>query len=172
MTAARIDRGLRWGGFVIGAAVMIIALLSWRIPGGNGIPGLDLTITVDPTGELQTTPAGPVFFSNGITPGLAHATHGSFVVRNRTGTTLDVRLRALPSSFAVDDILRVEVKAGDVELFSGTLRELRRWTGNPITLISGASRVIAVVAWLPADATSYQGNQDVSLEFLSAPVGA
>ncbi len=151
---------------------MVAMLLGWRIPGGDGIGGLDLMISVNPTGELQTTPAGPVFFANGLTPGPpGHGTLGAFEVRNRTGRTLEVRLRALPSSYAVDDTLQLQIQAGAIRMFLGGLGELRRWTGSAISLASGASQVITVRAWLTPSATGYQGDQEVSLEFLSAPSG-
>ena len=151
---------------------MVAMLLAWRIPGGTGIGGLDLMISVDPTGELQITPAGPVFFANALTPGPpGHGALGGFEVRNRTGRTLEVRLRALPSSHTVDGSLRVEIRAGAIQVFSGEVGELRSWTGNAIRLASGSSEPISVRVWLASGATGYEGRQDVSLEFLSSPVG-
>lgn len=151
---------------------MLAMLLGWRIPAGSGIGGLDLMMTVDPTGELQITPAGPVFFANGLTPGQSgHGALGAFEVRNRTGSTLDVRLRALPSSHTVDGSLRVEIRAGTTQVFSGDVGELRTWTGSAIRLASGASEAISIRAWLAPGATRYEGRQDVSLLFLSSAVG-
>jgi hypothetical protein len=156
----------------VGTLVAGAMLLGWRIPGGNGVGGLDLTIVVNPTGELQITPAGPVFIANGMIPGTAHGAEGSFAVRNRTGKTLDIRLRALPSGFEIDGALQVAIEGGGIQLFSGSLRELRTWTNAVLTVSSGASQPVTVRAWLPAGATAYQGwNENVSVEFQSTPVG-
>jgi hypothetical protein len=146
-------------------------LLGWRIAGGSGVAGLDLSITVNPTGELQTLPAGPAFFADGLTPtGTGPDLRGTLTVRNRTGVMLMVRVRALPSSSVIDDALQVQIDAARSRLFSGSLGALRQWTDETITLPSGASESLTIRAWLAQGGTGYQGDQAVSLEFLSVPV--
>jgi hypothetical protein len=173
MAAFRIEPRLRWGVFFLGILMAMVALLAWRVPGGSGAAGLDLTISVAPSGELQLTPSGPVVSAKGLIPGAPDdGAGGSFVVRNRTGTKLDIRIQALPSSVALDDTLEIDIQVGGSELFSGRLGALRRWTEKRFVLNSGQAERLVVWVWLPPGTRAYQGwAQDVSLRFQSAPVG-
>src|SRR5713226_9078920 len=170
MATSRVEPRLRLGVLFLGILMAMVALLGRRIPGGTGAGGVDLTISVAPTGELQLTPSGPVVSGNGLTPGVPdRGTEGSFVVRNRTGTTLAIRIQALPSSVALDDALEIDIQVGQSELFSGRLGALRRWTEKDFTLDSGQAERLVIRVWLLPGATAYQGwAQDVSLRFQSA----
>lgn len=167
----RGERWVRWSGIGAGVALAVVSILGWRVSPGSGKPGLDLTVTVEPTGELQTVPAGPAFFTTGMAPVAGSELRGTFTVRNRTGIALAVQIRALPSDAAIDDALQVRIVAAGPTLFSGPLRSLRTWTDGSFALGSGQSITLAVTAWLAPGASGFVVDETVSLEFLASPAG-
>ncbi len=167
----RGERWVRWSGIGVGVALAVVSVLAWKVPHGTGRPGLDLTVAVQPTGELQTIPAGAAFFATGMTPEAGSELRGSFTVRNRTGVALVVRVQALPSSAAIDEALRVRIDAAGSTLFSGSLGALRTWTDATVMLESGASAALEMTAWLVPGATGYVVDETVSLEFRTEPSG-
>jgi hypothetical protein len=167
----RGERWVRWSGIGAGVALAVVSILAWRVSPGSATPGLDLTIAVQPTGELQTLPAGPAFFATGMAPTAGSELHGAFTVRNRTGVALAVRVRALPSSGSIDGMLMVRIDDEGETLFIGTLGALRSWTQASFTLASGEATGLEVSAWLVPGATGYVVDETVSFEFLAQPAG-
>lgn len=148
----------------------MLAVWAWRVPGGTGTLGADVIFLAHPTGELGVS-TGPVLSGTGMHP--PDEARGTLTLRNQTAATLDVRLRGLPSGGNLDDLLRVEVVAGDRPLFLGTLGGLRTWTETPLLLPSGGTATLSVRAWLPAEVRGgYEGRvEQVSLELRPTPVG-
>ena len=167
----RGERWVRWSGIGAGLALAVVSILAWRVSPGSRTPGLDLTVAVQPTGELQTLPAGPTFFATGMAPTAGSELHGSLTVRNRTGAALAVHVRALPSSGSIDGTLMVRIEHGGQTLFSGTLGALRSWTQAIFTLASGEAAPLEVSAWLAPGAAGYVVDETVSFEFLAQPAG-
>ncbi|TMK82038.1 MAG: hypothetical protein E6G47_01580 [Actinobacteria bacterium] len=167
----RGERWVRWSGIGAGVALAVVSILAWRVSPGTGTPGLDLTVAVQPTGELQTLPAGPAFFATGMAPTAGSELRGSFTVRNRTGVALAVHVRALPSSGSIDGTLMVRIDDGGQTLFSGPLGALRSWTQASFTLASGKAAALEVSAWLAPAAAGYIVDETVSVEFLAQPAG-
>jgi hypothetical protein len=120
------------------------------MPAGGAPLGADVTIAVQPTGELGVTPAGRMLTVTGLKPGpRSKGARGSVAVRNQTATRLAVALRALPSSRDLDDSVFVVVRAGGRELFGGALGELRSWTKRSLVLGPGDEAKVKAVAWIP-----------------------
>jgi hypothetical protein len=125
--------------------------------------------TVAPTGELAVSPIGPFLKGSDLRPGGKPAT-GTMKVRNQTGTTLSVELRALPNLDDLDDVLQLEITAKQGVLFRGDLGDLRRGA-EPVTLRPGRSQSLYFQAWIPAQAP--RGSEgdlaSVGIELLSEP---
>lgn len=153
-------RTIGWGrgiGFLIGLAVGLAAVLTWRIPAGTGTLGTDLIVSIAQTGELSVSQPGPFVTANGMRPGGDEAT-GAVTVHNHSGSDLAVALEASPSLRDLDDLLRFEISAGGRELFSGTVGALRASTQRTFVLSPGQTQTLAVRAWLPASVQGgYQG---------------
>jgi hypothetical protein len=131
----RIERTMRAAGFVLGLGIVALALLAWRLPTVRPDLGAEAAFSVAPTGELEVEPAGVFLDAKALRPG-SPAQAGATVIRNQTGTTLAVSLRALPGGRDLDDLLSVEVRSGHMTIFRGTLGGLRDWT-KPLRLRSG-----------------------------------
>jgi hypothetical protein len=169
---SRADRATRAIGFVLGAGLAITALLSWKIPPGHATLGADVTVVSHPSGELAVSPNGRIINATALKPGPPSAAEGSHVkLHNQTDTTLDVRLRGVPSESDLDDALMVDVTSGGESLFRGSLGDFRSWTPEGISIDSGAQAGFQISTWLPPTlAAGYQGRSTtVDLELRSTP---
>lgn len=152
------DNVARLAGALIGVG-LAVALLLWSRPDANGSPlGATVRVEVAPSGELEVTPPfpRPVMVAGSLWPGGPRAVR-RFRLRNQTGTELAVALRALPSSSALNGLLRVRVSDGGEPLAATTLEGLQR---RPIRLrlASGQASRLRLEAWLPRDVLSgYEG---------------
>lgn len=162
---------MKSAGFGLGLLTAGVALAGWRIPEGSGSLGTDLTVLALRSGELDVDPAGLVLAGTGMRPGPdAAGAHGRLRIRNQTGTRLAVRLRALPSSGDLDQMLALRISSRGTELYRGTLGGLRRWTRRPLGLAPGGERTLDLRAWLPASVgDGYRGRiEAVTLELRGA----
>jgi hypothetical protein len=159
MSTSATDRFTRAIGAAIGLSLVAALIFAARPAGGHGgvLPAsLRFTATLD--GAVAATPAAPkpLLASGPLRPG-GHAA-GGFSLRNQTGETLAVRLRAQPSSTALDGIAQVRLQSRGSNLFEGTLQALRQGTGEAVRLPAGGAAQIRVVAWIPAEVeTGYEG---------------
>lgn len=151
-------------GFAVGLLLVVAALLAWRVPPGQGTVGAAIVFSSAPTGELTVSPSGPFLTQNDLRPD--ETAKGQVVLRNQTGSTLAIRVRALPSAPDLDRILRVAVAAGDDRVFEGRLARLRRWSA-PFALTAGESRPVRLRAWLaPGTTKGYEGRvESIPVEF-------
>src|SRR5436190_1837646 len=96
MTKAKlsIDRLARLFGILVGVAVAVVALIAWRVPGGERTLGSDVRIEALQTGEIGVAPLHPFVSAPSLLPGSSVA--GDVTVRNQTGVPLALRLRAPP----------------------------------------------------------------------------
>jgi hypothetical protein len=125
-----------------------------------------------PGGELeQVAPAAGPLLDATLRPGGAR-TSGTFAIRNQTGTTLGVSLRARPDSTALDGLLRVRLAFEGRTLASTTLQGLRAGS-DTVRIPSGATRMLRLEAWLPRDPAGDSAGVpvDVSLVPATTPIG-
>jgi hypothetical protein len=153
----------RLAGIQLGVALAAVALLSWRVQGGERTLGADVRIEALQTGPVGVAPIQPFASTPSLLPG--KEVSGKVTLRNQTGVPLALRLRALPSTPDLDAVLHVRMNAGAKTLYDGPLSGLR--TGSQLLrLASGKTAPVAVLASIPAGVRSgYQGRiVDVSLQ--------
>jgi hypothetical protein len=157
----RSESVARWVGLAVGLAIALSAIVAWRIPGGTGVLGADITLAVNPTGELGVSPTGSFLQASHLQPGLPPK-QGTFDIRNQTGRTLSVRVRVTPSDPGLDDVAWVEVAVDGGSIYRGTLGGLRSWSASVVTLPSGDQQTVSFQTWLPASVDrGYQGAIEV-----------
>jgi hypothetical protein len=169
---SRADRRTRAIGLLLGAALAVGALLSWRIPPGHTTLGAAVTVLTQPNGELSVSPGGTVINATSMKPGSeASAQSAELRVRNETGTTLAVHLRGIASQPDLNQALMVDVSSGGRAIYSGALGAFRSWSHSSVSLGSGDRAAFEVRAWLPSTVTEgYQGREtSVELQFKSVP---
>ena len=167
MTGPRTDNLARRLGVVFGVAIMVSVGAFSRIPAMKGAFGADVSFLAGPTGELDVTPTGVFVEGLDLRPGSARRpADGTLVVRNQTGSTLAIRVRALPSVNDLDGLLQLHVSAGATVVYEGDLRGLREWS-RAFVLSAGESQPLHVSAWIRHEArTGYQSRVDeVTLQF-------
>jgi len=167
MSTSAADRFTRAIGAAIGLGLVAALIVAARPAGGHGgVLPASLRFTAALDGAVAAEPAAPqsLLASGPLRPG-DHA-HGAFTLRNETGETLAVRLRAKPSSTALDGIAEVRLVRRGTILFEGTLQALRQGTTEALRLRPGAAAKVRVIAWIPAEVeTGYEGRDvEVSLE--------
>ena len=164
----RYERTLRAAGFTLGLGIVVLALLAWRLPTVRPDLGAEAAFSVTPTGELEVQPVGVFLDARGLQPGSAAQT-GAIAVRNQTGKTLAVSLRALPAARDLDEIVAVQLTSGETTIFRGTLGELRDWT-KPLRLRSGERAPLRLRVTMPSTVRSgYAARiESVPLELRSA----
>ncbi len=146
------ERMMRGVGFALGLVVVALALVAWRLPTVRPDLGAEAAFSATPTGELEVRPAGVFLDAKDLVPGGALST-GSLAIRNQTGKTLLVSLRALPAARDLDELLSVELTNGPTTFFRGTLSGLRGWT-RPLRLRSGERAPLRLRVAVPASVDS------------------
>jgi len=166
------DRWLRRAGFVLGLGVAATALLVARVPAHPPGLGLDLTVVPSAPETLTLRPPGPLLTAPGMRAG-GKGAEGGVTVVNPTARTERVRIRALPSSRAIDRSLLVELKAGERVVYSGPLGGLREPVPDAPVLESGDGFELHARFWLPPRATGWRGHiEDLTLTFDAVPAEA
>jgi hypothetical protein len=166
MTVSELnDRITRALAVALGVAIVVVLVLVARPAGGHGgVLPASLRIVAGQDGAVAITPAAPkaLLEDAELRPG-THA-DGEMTLRNQTGRSLALGLRAEPSSTALDGITRVRVSAGAEVIFDSTLGVLREGT-DAFRIGPGGSRNVEVTAWIPAaESTGYEGRRvDVQL---------
>jgi hypothetical protein len=174
MKTQRSHTWVRRAGFALGLTGAAAVVVAARVPPQPRDLGLDLTIVAVPTKALTIKPGDPLLTAPGMRAGGAHAdATGRLTVINPTAGTRRLRLRAMPSSHALDRALMVEVTIAGTPLYRGPLGGLRRASAASTDLASGDGRTLRVHVWLPPEASGWRGRiEDVNLAFDSAPVTA
>lgn len=155
----RAQRNLaRTAGALLGLTLAVTLLLVSR-PGavGAGAPAA-LSVAIAPVGELELTPPPPrpVLEARSLRPGGPRAS-GAFAIRNQTGETLAVALRADMDSTALNGLLEVRVRSGEQVLAESSLESLRVRPPR-LRLASGELARLSFEAWLPAQVLEgYEG---------------
>ena len=163
-TRPSIDRIARVLGILVGVAIAAIAVISWRVPGGERTLGTDVRVEALQTGEIGVAPLHPFVSASSLLPG--RSVSGDVTVRNQTGVPLALRLRALPSERDMDGLLVVRLSAGARTLYDGKLGGLSTTGSGPLPLRPATSKRLHVTVSLPASVrTGFQGRiVDVSLQ--------
>jgi hypothetical protein len=167
MSSSAADRFTRAIGAAIGLGLVAALIVMARPAGGHGgvLPAsLRFTATLDGAVAVEPAAPKPLLASGPMRPG-SHA-GGGLTLRNQTGATLAVRLRARPSSTALDGTAHVRLVSGGAVLADGTLQALRQGTAKAVRLQPGGAARVRVIAWIPAEVeTGYEGrNIAVALE--------
>jgi len=161
MSTPVADRFTRAIGAAIGLGLVAALIVMARPAGGHGgVLPASLRFTAALDGAVAAEPAAPkpLLASGPMRPG-SHA-RGDFTLRNQTGATLAVRLRAKPSSTALDGTAQVQLRSRGADLFEGTLQALRQGTAEAVRLRPGGAAPVHVVAWIPAEVeTGYEGRE-------------
>jgi len=159
-------------GVAAGLALCLAVLNVSRVEPSKEPLGLHLDVTLVGTGALSVQTPGPLVQVRNLLPGEDRAVEADGGVRNQTGRTMAVRLRAVPSTVEVDEILTLEIFAAERLLYAGTVGQLRDWTTESFELGMGQVQMLRVKAHLPPTVTSgYQGRVErISLE-LNEPQG-
>ena len=160
-------------GFLLGLGAALLLVLEGRMPPGEGSLGLDLRVTASPTAELAAAPTGPLLTATRLVPRTSRSgAEGAAQITNQTGRRLAVKLRALPSSGDLDELLLLELWADGRPLRRASLGELRRFGRERFLLESGETRSLRVRASLPSSVErGYEGRiEDVRIEFDTTPV--
>ncbi|HEV2856979.1 MAG TPA: hypothetical protein VGW80_01095 [Solirubrobacterales bacterium] len=167
MSTLATDRFTRAIGAAIGLVLVAALIVAARPAGGHGgvLPAsLRFTATLDGAVAVEPAAPKPLLASGPMRPG-SHA-RGELTLRNQTGETLAVRLRAKASSTALDGTARVRIVSQGATLADGTLQALRQGTAEAVRLQPGGAARVRVIVWIPAEVeTGYEGrNVAVALE--------
>lgn len=154
-------------GALLGAGVAVLLLVGARPSSSFAtLPG-SVRFSVPLTGELEVRPAAPrpVLAIPALLPG-TRPDAATVTLRNQTGRTLAVDLRARAATHDLDGLLRVRLRAGGRLLADTTLQGLRHGEHFALRVPSGARRTLRLQAWLPAAITDgFQGRSvDVTLQ--------
>lgn len=157
-SSTRPERAVRLASYAAGLALAVAALVTWQVPADAGDPRTRVSFEVALTGELGVAPTGTIARANDLTADpRRRALSGGFRVRNQTPAPLALRLRAVPSTPALDKLLVVTLGAGERRLFRGPLGELRSGTGPAVKLPPGEAETISVRARLRTTAEDAGG---------------
>lgn len=141
----------RLSGLAAGLLVAAFAVFGWHVrtlPAGGGA---DVSFTAVPSGELAVSQHDAFVHAPALIPSSREGgAFGAVVVTNQAPVPEAVALRALPSTDDLDDLLQVEVNAGDAVLYNGSLGGLRAWTRRVLVFDSGASQAFTLRSWIPA----------------------
>src|SRR3712207_924118 len=81
----------RAAAFLVGLAIVAIALATWRVAPGDGVLGADVTLYAIEHKSLDLSRSGPLAQARGLTDG--GTVEGRVTVRNPGANTVRVRLR-------------------------------------------------------------------------------
>ena len=136
--------------FLVGLAIVALALVAWRVPPGDGVLGADVTFVAVEHRGLDVSPSGRFGGARGLATG--DGVEGSVTIRNPRDRTVRLRLRAPADRSGLDQLLRVEATAGHHVLYRGPLRGLRRWTKRSFRLGPDERKTVRLRARLGGDA--------------------
>jgi hypothetical protein len=146
--ALRGTRLLKAVGFLVGAFAVSSAILAWRVPLGDGVLPAELTVIASPTGELDVQPTGALLAGHDLRSD-GRSARARFSVRNQTGRTLAVRVRAPVDTRDLDRIVEVALRGRGVMLYRGPLGGLRRSPSGRLLLRPGGAAAYILQVWIP-----------------------
>ena len=163
----RSDKWVRRGGFACGLATVAAVVLAARVPAQQHDLGLDLTVIPAPPTTLALKPTNPLISASGMRAGTpSGSADGHAMLINPASRTQRVRLRALPSSTAIDRSLEIDVKLDGKSVYSGPLGGMRKPTPGSVVLQSGDGVPLRIAVHLRDRSTGWRGRiEDVNLAF-------
>lgn len=161
------DKWLRRGGFACGLATVAAVVFAARVPAQQHDLGLDLTVVPAPPTTLTLKPTSPLITASGMRAGTPSGSAvGHAMLINPASHTQRVRLRALPSSTAIDRSLEVDVRLADKRIYHGPLRGMRKATAGSVVLQSGDGVPLRLGVRLREGSSGWRGRiEDVNLAF-------
>jgi hypothetical protein len=163
------ERWVRRSAFLVGLAVVAVAVLGWRMPDTSGRLGLDLTVVATPGAGVVVAPSGPLLHARAMEAGDPRR-RGDLAIVNPGAEPVAVEVGAR-SVRELERSLRIElVTPGAPVLRVPVGRPRGRW----LVLAPGERRDIELSAWLPArGGADYEGHiEDVTLDFRGEPAGS
>jgi hypothetical protein len=140
----------RAAAFLVGLAIVALALVAWRVPPGDGVLGADVTFFAVEHRGVEVSPSGRFGGARGLATG--DRVEGSVTVESSRDRPVRLRLRAPADRSGLDQLLNVEASAGRTILYRGPLRGLRRWTTRSFRLGPGERETVRLRARLGGDA--------------------
>ena len=139
--------------FLVGATVALVLLAGWRVPAGRGTLGADVAMSVGRSPVLQLSRTGTVVDATRLRPGGGIST--TLTVHNPEARALRLRPRAQTAGdAALDELLRVDVRADGSQLYSGSLAGLGKPVAGLWQLGPGASGRLTLRVTLPRGTSS------------------
>jgi hypothetical protein len=163
------NRQERWTScvsFVVGVSLAAGVLVAGRVPAEGRPLDARVKLTTTATGGVSVSPERRVVARRALVPGGAPL-RGRVRLLNQTSKDVSVLVRAASAERALDQLVLVELRAGNARPQRTTLSALRRWRPLGTTLARQAERRIAVRVWIPASVTGgHEGRRaDITLEF-------
>lgn len=159
-------RAMRPVGFVIGLMVAgVLVLDGWQAVAPHD-PAAAVRLSIAPSGMLEVSPTGAIIDELALRPAATVA--GEAQVRNITGVPLNIAFQAKSEGAELDDVLGIQLRAGDMLLFDDVVGELRG--GSPqFQLASGHAVTVSVRAGLSDGAEAAGRSADVTVELVAQP---
>ena len=159
------DVWLARAGAPLGIGLAALAVAGWTMPAGDAPAGVSVTLTANPTGELDLRPSGELIRRRELQPG--EAVDASLTVANIAPEPRKVALRAAPALRDLDPPLRIETRSNGQVVAGASARAARRWSELGV-LRSGERRSVDIRIELPANAREYEyGVADIGVDLRS-----
>lgn len=153
MTARR-QRLTFAAGMLAGIALLPLAFARTPVEGAGARLGLGLRVSAVPAPEVSAR-RSPFLVARRMTA--AAAVRGETVVRNTTGRTVVVRLRASSTTNELDDRLHLRVRIDGLPVYAGPLSGLGAWSERWFQLRRGERRRLQVKARVTGARAGYEG---------------
>jgi hypothetical protein len=152
--------------FVAGVVLAAAVLVAGRVPAEGRPLDARVSLAAAATGGVSVSPERRVVASRRLAPG-GPALQGRVRLLNQTSKGVSVLVRASSAERALDQLVRVELRAGHARPLRTTLSGLRRWRRVGTTLPRQTERRIAIRVWIPASVTGgHEGRRSaITLEF-------
>lgn len=168
-TAIRIRTD--WVALLVGLAIAAALVSSWRIDNGGTAAPARVEIVTSPSEQIAMSPAGVTAEAQKLIPSLPEdGLRRRVNLRNATGDPLDIRVKALVDTPLLGQELRLDIRAGALQVYGGTLAGLASGS-QPFSLDPAQSLDLEVVAWIPEETASeaWSGRSvSVNLELVTA----
>ena len=154
-TAASPPLHLKLAGLVTGLVIAAGLVFFLRIPQEDGRLGADVRVVATPAAGIETGD-GTLLTGRHLTSG-GNAATGKLPLTNDTAHETVVSFRALAPHTDLSGLIALELSSNGKRIVSGSLAELRRWSGA-LRIPAGSSRTVDASAWIPGSVRDgYEG---------------
>jgi hypothetical protein len=169
-TAPSLVFPLKVAGLVTGLLLVAGLVAFLRVPQADGRLGADVRLVASPPAGLSTTASGAFLSGRHLESGGEAAT-GELPLRNDMATDAVVSFRALAPADRLSRLVKVELTADGHKLASGSLAQLRRWSGS-LRIRRGDTRTVEASARVPGSVRGgYEGaTADITLDIRARKV--